>query len=91
MALVELTEQEKMVLEAARGYADALAVLRGKPPFNAWDAAKVEATKGRLLFEALRLSGEREPGPSIPDGGPAPPDLAELMKRFLFPRERPKN
>jgi hypothetical protein len=90
MALVEVTEQEKAVLEAARGYADALAVLRGKPPFSAWDAAKIEATKGRLLVEALMLSEEREPGPSIPGDGPAPPELAELMKRFLFPGERPK-
>jgi hypothetical protein len=91
MALGELTEQEKVVLEAARGYADAVAVLRGKPPFSAWDAAKVEATKAQLLLETLKLSGEREPGPSIPEGGPAPPDLAELMKHFLFPGERPKS
>jgi hypothetical protein len=90
MALVEVTEQEKIVLEAAREYGDALAVLRGKPPFSGWDAAKIEATKARLLIEALRLSDEREAGPSIPAGGPAPPDLAELMKRFLFPGERPK-
>ena len=34
MALVEVTEQEKIVLEAAREYGDALAVLRGKPPFS---------------------------------------------------------
>jgi hypothetical protein len=89
MALLEVTEQEKMVLEAAREHADALAVLRGQPPFSAWDAAKIEATKARLLFEALRLSDERKPGSSIPDGGPAPPDLAQLIKRFLFPAERP--
>ena len=92
MVLVEVSEQEKIGLEAAREYGDALAVLRGKPPFSAWDAAKIDATKTQLLFEALRLSEEREPGPSIPAGGPAPPDLAELMKRFLFPgeRDRPK-
>jgi hypothetical protein len=90
MALVEVTEQEKMVLEAARGYADALAVLRRGPPFGTRDAAKIEATKGRLLFETLKLSYEHEPGPSIPDDGPMPPDLMELMKRFMFPGHWPK-
>ena len=90
MAVAELTEQEKIVLEAAREYADALAVLRGNPPFSAWDAWKIEARKAQLLVETLKLAGEREPGPSIPERGPAPPDLAELMKRFLFPGERPK-
>jgi hypothetical protein len=90
MALVELTEQEKMVLEAARAYADALAVQRRGPPFGAWDFAKIEATQGRLLFESLKLSKEREPGPSIPDGVPAPPDLVELMKRFMFRGDWPE-
>jgi len=34
MALVEVTEQEKNMLEAGREYADALAVLRGKAVFG---------------------------------------------------------
>jgi hypothetical protein len=81
---VEITEQEEKVLQAARAHADALAVLRGQPPFSTWDAAKIEMTRQELVFEAITLSDEREPGPSIPMGAPAPPDLVELMKRFML-------
>jgi hypothetical protein len=82
-----LNEQELKILDAARAYADALAVLRGKPPFGAWDAMKIEVTRNQLLFEVMTLSAEREPGASIPADGPAPPDLMTLMKRFLRPFE----
>jgi hypothetical protein len=87
-SLTTLNEQELKILDAARAYADALAVLRGKPPFSAWDAMKIQVTRNQLLFEVMTLSAEREPGASIPDGGPAPPDLMMLMKRFL-PRREP--
>lgn len=86
MGLVNVTEQEEKVLEAARAYADALAVVeRGKPPFSAWDAAKIVCTREQLLSEALVLSGERAPGPSIPSDVPAPPDLMRLIRRFWMP------
>jgi hypothetical protein len=85
--LVNVTEHEEKILEAARAYADALAVLRGDPPFSGWDAAKIECSRNQLLVEALLLSGERQPGPSIPADAPAPPDLLWLMKRFM-PRTR---
>jgi hypothetical protein len=71
------------ILRAAYAYADALAVLRGQPPFSAWDAAKIVATRNQLLAEVVEVAGRREPGPSIPDGAPAPPDLATLIKRFV--------
>jgi hypothetical protein len=87
MGLVNVTEREEKILEAARTYADALAVLRGDPPFSAWDAAKIECSRNQLLVEALLLSGERKPVPSIPADAPAPPDLIWLMERFL-PRTR---
>ena len=87
MGLIAVTEQEEKILEAARVYADALAVLRGNPPFSAWDAAKIECSRNQLLAEALLLSGGRQPGPSIPADGPAPPDLVRLMERFM-PRPR---
>jgi hypothetical protein len=87
MNLADLTEQEKNVLDAARAYADALAVLRGKPPFSAWDAAKIGATRNQLLAAAMTLSGEREPGSSIPGDAPAPPDLSQLIERFITPRD----
>jgi hypothetical protein len=80
-----VSEQESKILDAARAYADALAVLRGPPPFSAWDAVKIEVTRNQLLFEAMVLSNERQPGPSIPAHAPAPPDLLALMKRFLAP------
>jgi hypothetical protein len=83
-----LNEQEVKILEAARAYADALAVLRGPPPFSAWDALKIELTRTRLLVEVMEFSAERKPSPSIPDKGPAPPDLLALMNRFLPPRPR---
>ncbi len=87
MGLVNLTEHEKKILEAARAYADALAVLRGTPPFSAWDVAKIECSRNQLLAETMLLSGERQPGPSIPSDAPAPPDLVRLMERFM-PRPR---
>jgi hypothetical protein len=83
VGLVNVTEQEEKVLEAARAYAGALAVMRGKPPFSAWDVAKIVATRNQLLAEAMILSHELTPGPSIPDGAPGPPDLLGLMERFL--------
>jgi hypothetical protein len=80
-----VSEQENKILDAVRAYADALAVLRGTPPFSAWDAAKIQVTRNQLLFEVMVLSNERQPGPSIPADGPAPPHLVALMKRFLTP------
>jgi hypothetical protein len=62
----------------------------GENRLSAQDAAKIIATRNQLLVEALKLSDEREPGLSIPGDGPAAPDLAELIKRFLFAGERPK-
>jgi hypothetical protein len=87
MGLVNATEREQKILEAARAYADALAVLRGDPPFSAWDAAKIECSRNQLLAEAMLLAGERQPGPSIPADATAPPDLVRLMERFM-PRTR---
>jgi hypothetical protein len=83
MGIVNVTEQEEKILEAARAYADALSVLRGEPPFSAWDAAKIVATRNQLLAETLILSQEVAPGPSIPHDGPAPPDLKRLIERFI--------
>ena len=62
MPLIELTAAEEKIVHAARGYADALAVLRGNPPFSTWDALRVTAKRDELLSEALKLSGEREVG-----------------------------
>ena len=78
-----MTEQENKVLEAAYAYADALAVLRGTPPFSAWDALKIEVTRRQLLSEVAVLSADRQPGPSIPDGSPAPQELAALVRKFM--------
>jgi hypothetical protein len=78
-----MTQQENKVLEAAYAYADALAVLRGTPPFSVWDALKIEVTRSQLLSEVAALSTDREPGPSIPDGSPAPPELAALVRKFI--------
>ena len=80
-----VSEQESKILDAVRSHADALAVLRGTPPFSAWDAAKIQVTRNQLLFEVMVLSNERKPGPSIPPHAPAPPDLVALMNRFLPP------
>jgi hypothetical protein len=77
-----VSEQESKILDAARAHADALAVLRGTPPFSAWDAVKIQVTRDRLLFEVMLLSNERQPGRSIPANDPAPPDLLALIKRF---------
>ena len=82
MPLIELTAAEEKIVHAARGYADALAVLRGNPPFSTWDALRVTAKRDELLSEALKLSGEREVGPSIPADAPAPPDLVAFMNRL---------
>jgi hypothetical protein len=76
------------ILRAAYAYADALAVLRGQPPFSEWDAAKIVATRNQLLAVVVEVADKREPGPSIPAGAPAPPDLATLMERF-FPVSAP--
>ena len=84
-----VSKQESKILDAARAYADALAVLRGTPPFSAWDAAKIEVTRRQLLFEVMVLSNERQPGPSIPADAPAPPDLVALINRFLPPPATP--
>jgi hypothetical protein len=84
MSAVNVTEQEEKILKAARAYADALSVLRGRPPFSAWDAAKIVATRNQLLAEAMILSQELAPGPSIPHDTPAPPDLKRLMERFIL-------
>lgn len=78
-----LSKHERKILDAARAYADALAVLRGTPPFSAWDALKIEATRRQLLSEVAALSAQREPGPSIPDTSPAPPQLAALVRKFI--------
>jgi hypothetical protein len=78
------SEQEQKILQAAYAYADALAVLRGTPPFSAWDAVKIEVTRRQLLSEVAALSAERTPGPSIPDGSPAPDELKALIRRFVF-------
>lgn len=83
--LTELTDQEAKLVHAARAYGDALAVLRGTPPFSAWDAARIAATERLVLVEAAALAGERAVGASIPDHAHAPPDLMLLMKRFLLP------
>jgi hypothetical protein len=77
------SKPEKKILEAAYAYADALAVLRGPPPFSAWDALKIEATRRQLLSVVAALSADREPGPSIPDSSPAPPQLAALVRKFI--------
>jgi hypothetical protein len=79
----QTAEPEKKILEAAYAYADALAVLRGTPPFSAWDALKIEVTRRQLLSEVAALSADREPGPSIPDRSPAPPELAALVRKFI--------
>jgi hypothetical protein len=78
-----LSEQDSKILRAAYDYADAVAVLRGQPPFSAWDAMKIELTHRQLLAEVIALSNQRLPGPSIPDKAHAPAGLAELIKRFL--------
>jgi hypothetical protein len=78
-----MTEQENKVLEAAYAYADALAVLRGTPPFSAWDALKIEVTRRQLLSEVAVLSADRQQGPSIPDGSPAPQELVALVRKFM--------
>jgi len=80
-----LSEQDSKILKSAYAYADALAVLRGTPPFSAWDLARIEATRTQLLVEVMTLAGQRDPGPSIPDDGPAPTELLTLIKRFLPP------
>jgi hypothetical protein len=77
-------EQDSVnILQAAYAYADALAVLRGRPPFSAWDAAKIVATRNQLLALVAEVADKREPGPSIPDDAPVPPELATLLKRFF--------
>jgi hypothetical protein len=88
MTKTTLTEQERKILDAARAYGDAMAVLRGKPPFSVWDMMKIDLTRRQLCFEALMLSAKDKPGPSIPDGSPPPPDLKVLMDCFL-PRCKP--
>jgi hypothetical protein len=83
MALVELTPSEEKLLEAAREYADAVAVMRGPPPWSTADGARMLATKGAMLAAAFEMALEREPGPSIPDMSGLSDKVQAYMKLHL--------
>ncbi len=83
MALVELTSTEERLLEAAREYANALAVMRGPPPYSTADGARIIATKNAMLFEVFQMAHEREPGPSVPDMAKLPAKVQTYLKSHL--------
>jgi hypothetical protein len=66
MTVVDGTPGERKVLQAAREYAAALAVLRGKPPFTADDVLRIFTTRAMLLNAAAGLICAHEPGPTAP-------------------------
>jgi hypothetical protein len=62
----DLTPGEKNVLQAAREYAKALAVLRGNPPWTANDVMNIFTAREMVLDAAGSLVSEREAGPAAP-------------------------
>jgi hypothetical protein len=66
MTVVDLTPGESKVLQAARDYAAALAVLRGVPPFTADDVLRIFTTREMLLSAAACSICAREPSPTAP-------------------------
>jgi hypothetical protein len=62
----DLTPGEKKVLQAARAYANALAVFRGSPPWTADDVMNIFTAREMVLVAAGSLVSDREAGPTAP-------------------------
>jgi hypothetical protein len=66
MTVEDLTPRELEVLQAARAYAAALAVLvKGRPPYTADDVFRIVTTRDMILKAAANLMCE----PGVPETG----------------------
>jgi len=83
MTVEDLTPGECKLLEAAREYAAALAVLRGNPPFTADDVLRIFTTREMVLNAAAALGFVRETSPSRSRAKTAPQLSALIRGRDL--------